>query len=942
MHYDVNFDLRIETKKNNCYKVTLFPPNVGESCLCEDILSEQMLSDIARLEQSFIEDDPSTAGRSSGKRKYEPVDGKFLKAFGEKLFECLFRGSIRDAFHENYGSVRGNDEAGLRIRLMVDAPEIAALPWELMFTKHRFLSTWDKVSVTRYLNRFPKYEQFEIQPPVRVLVAIPEGSDLEVAKEQKIVCEAFKNLSDEGLVKLNFLEGCVSVESIRKGLDKGEKFHVFHFIGHGCFSEDNDQEGYLRLNLDPGAAPLTNDRRGELEKEGWLRADSFADLFMNHPSMKLVVLNACQGARLSKTKPLAGLAPHLFSRDIPAVVAMQYPIFDDSAITFSREFYRKLCDRRDFGLLDVAVSNARNVIHGQRREDPDFVTPVLFMNSGSGAAFDLDDGIPEKATTVTPPFKSVFQKLGQKLSAPFVLLGDQPRLKAVSVAREENLSVLRQEEDAAIEPEERDRLAQMIATEETKLARVQQRLADAAGISLRVARLMIVISLITFIAAIFGLFNLVGIDDLLQQKAASLRGADSRAFGNGLIRLIAVDPTQQVNGFPNREDGKEDRRQHARLIDALADAKAKVVVLDVYYEEDPKTTDKGTSKWDNELASAITRASDKGTQVIVGVNGVNENGTPKARFPELLAQPLQSRWGNVNVGLEYELGPIKLANGIEGFRTVVRYVELGKEKSAEPGRTIPQGAVPVSSSLMLETLRNLKAETPALIPEAYFYPNEKQIKLLGHEGRALLEIPVLDDEMSFMFEPAKEEALKPFRSTFQDVYRRLNDGGLPKENYEGKIVLIGYEEPVDLHNVAGGREMYGVDIHASVLSNIFQHVYIKKLRWELNLLITFIMALIGYLLQTDRGRRLTLKVPLDTRVMRKTLRIPLPLIVVTLVYFAVMYVVYTTTSYFIDMTYHIAALFISYWVAGVPRKARTTSLPIPAKPTERRDTLVEI
>ncbi len=53
-------------------------------------------------------------------------------------------------------------------------------------------------------------------------------------------------------------------------------------------------------------------------------------------SANLVVLNACETAQGA----WAGLAPALVRADIPAVVAMQWPIEDRAAICFSRSFYR--------------------------------------------------------------------------------------------------------------------------------------------------------------------------------------------------------------------------------------------------------------------------------------------------------------------------------------------------------------------------------------------------------------------------------------------------------------------------------------------------------------------------------------------------------------------------------------------------------------------------
>jgi len=45
-----------------------------------------------------------------------------------------------------------------------------------------------------------------------------------------------------------------------------------------------------------------------------------------------VILNACQSSASSSTQPMVGLAPNLVRRGLPAVVAMQYSIYDDTAV----------------------------------------------------------------------------------------------------------------------------------------------------------------------------------------------------------------------------------------------------------------------------------------------------------------------------------------------------------------------------------------------------------------------------------------------------------------------------------------------------------------------------------------------------------------------------------------------------------------------------------
>ncbi len=79
----------------------------------------------------------------------------------------------------------------------------------------------------------------------------------------------------------------------------------------------------------------------------------------------------------------AGLAQGLVRRDIGAVVAMQFPISDGAASTFSREFYGATADGFP---VDQAVTNARKALLAEFGSE--WATPVLFLRSPDGVVFD--------------------------------------------------------------------------------------------------------------------------------------------------------------------------------------------------------------------------------------------------------------------------------------------------------------------------------------------------------------------------------------------------------------------------------------------------------------------------------------------------------------------------------------------------------------------------
>ena len=105
-----------------------------------------------------------------------------------------------------------------------------------------------------------------------------------------------------------------------------------------------------------------------------------------HASLRLAVINACEGARTADDDPFAGVATSLVRRGLPAVVAMQFEITDAAAVTFASEFYWKLAD---CGLVDTALAYTRLAIFANN--EIEWATPVLFMRTAEGRIFDVPE-----------------------------------------------------------------------------------------------------------------------------------------------------------------------------------------------------------------------------------------------------------------------------------------------------------------------------------------------------------------------------------------------------------------------------------------------------------------------------------------------------------------------------------------------------------------------
>ena len=148
--------------------------------------------------------------------------------------------------------------------------------------------------------------------------------------------------------------------------------HLLHFVGHGFF---DGKQGGLIFEDDGRAAQLVT-------------AETLAMLLHDHDSLRLVFLNACEGAASGRSDPFAGVAQRLVQRGVPAVLAMQFPVSDAAALALSQEFYRALADGYP---ADAALSEARKAIASQRA-GAEWGTPVLFSRSDDNRLIELPEG----------------------------------------------------------------------------------------------------------------------------------------------------------------------------------------------------------------------------------------------------------------------------------------------------------------------------------------------------------------------------------------------------------------------------------------------------------------------------------------------------------------------------------------------------------------------
>jgi formylglycine-generating enzyme required for sulfatase activity len=319
--------------------------------------------------------------RSAGRRRKAPTsEEEAVQSFGRDLFGFLLRDELLSRFRACQ-QLAHDQQKGVRIKLSVTPPALAGLPWEFLYDPAR--RDYLCLDATTPLVRYPELpltiQPLPVTPPLRILGLCVDASDLtrlDVAEEKARMAAAVQTLQAQGLVELTWLDG-QSADDLQRAMRRGP-WHILHFIGHGSFDQGRE-EGLIHLADATGkAAPLYATQLARL-------------LARQRHDLRLVLLNACEGARGGRLDLFAGTAATLVGSGIPAVLAMQYEITDDAAIAFARTFYEALADNLP---VDTAVADARNAMTLRNRFSLEWGTPVLYLRAPDGRLFDL-------ATTAT-------------------------------------------------------------------------------------------------------------------------------------------------------------------------------------------------------------------------------------------------------------------------------------------------------------------------------------------------------------------------------------------------------------------------------------------------------------------------------------------------------------------------------------------------------------
>lgn len=385
-----DFELEISPGSGFTYPVSIIssPAGEGRATMRFPFTNKQLEEKLLGLEKSLL--------RAGGRRRATLTpDEQAVQDFGEALFNALIQGEVRSLYEVS--RERANQAGkGLRLKLRILAPELAALPWEFLFDprRERYVALSNLTPVVRYIELPQPVRPLAAPTPLRILGVVANPVDIEqldVEHEKERVETAVAELQAQGLVELVWLQGD-TWRDLQRALYEGP-WHIFHFIGHGYFDVQRD-EGFVVLSNDEGKAQP-------------LGATRLAHLLTDHASLRLVLLNACESGKGGVRDTVSSTASILVQQGIPAVLAMQYEITDQAAVECARSFYQALA----YGLpVDAAAAEARKGMSLDTPTSLEWGVPVLYMRATNGVLFhtagnESENGSPtaDRAAAVAHP-----------------------------------------------------------------------------------------------------------------------------------------------------------------------------------------------------------------------------------------------------------------------------------------------------------------------------------------------------------------------------------------------------------------------------------------------------------------------------------------------------------------------------------------------------------
>lgn len=306
--------------------------------------------------------------------KYFSADRKAHQQFGAQLFTYLNEAKLGDSAANFGGLLAGGNAEKFEFNLM-NAPRLAALPWELLYKEINqgggfFVATNPDWCVKRVISKdpTPSGAPARSQSAKTLVICSTAGEEFDPRPEIRAIKRHLGRRIRRGLrSRRPVLIENASPQTFNNAVLE-HKPHIIHIMGHGV---SVDGTGGVKLHRVPIGGADVSSRVGH-DTDVY----DLAQILSDHKPW-LIVLSACESASIFDLDNAISPASTLAEFAADYVVGMQTSVINETLATFADAFYSSLSET---GVVEIAMSRARNQIYfsGKHEAPHEFAAPVLY------------------------------------------------------------------------------------------------------------------------------------------------------------------------------------------------------------------------------------------------------------------------------------------------------------------------------------------------------------------------------------------------------------------------------------------------------------------------------------------------------------------------------------------------------------------------------------
>ena len=319
----------------------------------------------------------------------EQITQTQIRLLGTALSDLILPGSIRERLRESLHIVRERGQC-LRIRLIIEAPQLRSLPWEFLYLppsghvdapdERGFLALQPDVSIVRHETLRLREPTLVETHPYRILSSsamLTSQETQELSLHQDTIEQVLQTLDNLSFEYRQLKHA--TRESLKAMLQ--EPTDIFQFSGCGDF--DRGRATILLEQIDQSASDP-------------IEAHNLAEMLCD-AHVQLAVLNAYKTPDASEIDPWVGVAAELIHAGVTTVITSRFPLENENARLMLGELYKGVFNGQ---AIDEAISSARRALYQRTGlAHRDWASPVLYLRGEDGIIFPKTVEPDEKQQT---------------------------------------------------------------------------------------------------------------------------------------------------------------------------------------------------------------------------------------------------------------------------------------------------------------------------------------------------------------------------------------------------------------------------------------------------------------------------------------------------------------------------------------------------------------